>query len=158
MHKVIDWNEIFVYKDGDLYWKETKGNAKKGSKAGYLHHTGYVCVGYQGKSYRIHRIIWEMHNWPIPSNKHIDHADRNKTNNRIENLRCCSHAQNAQNMKLHVKNISGHRGVTWYKPYEKWNAYIMDNNKRKHLGYFDDVNDAIAARKAAEQQLQWNQY
>jgi len=154
-----NWNEIFDYKDGELYWKRTFGQrAKAGSQAGYIRSDGYKVIAYEKRIYKAHRIIWEMHNWPIPSNKEIDHKDQNKSNNRIDNLRCCSHAQNAQNPKLSVKNTSGHRGVMWYKPLQKWAAYIRRDGKRKHLGYFDDINDAIAARLKAEHEIGWNQF
>ena len=156
---MIDWNEIFDYKDGELYWKINRSTRiKKGSKAGYLHHKGYMCVLYQNKSYSVHRIVWEMHNWPIPSNKEIDHADRNKANNKIENLRCCSRSQNCQNPSMRNNNTSGHTGVCWHKTRKKWSAYITINGKKRHLGWFNTLEEAIAARKKAEQELGWNQF
>ena len=47
-------------------------------------------------------------------------------------------------------NTSGTTGVSWDKTYQKWNAYIMLKRKRKNLGYFHNKQDAINARKEAE--------
>ena len=41
-------------------------------------------------------------------------------------------------------------GVCWSNEHKKWRAYIGVNGRQKHLGYFDDINDAIKARKDAE--------
>ena len=52
--------------------------------------------------------------------------------------------------KLQSNNKSGYPGVNWYKAYGKWRARIRLYNKEYHLGYFDDIKDAIKARKEAE--------
>lgn len=49
-----------------------------------------------------------------------------------------------------VPPASNHAGVSWNKASRKWNAYISADGKLKYLGSFDDLNDAIAARKKAE--------
>lgn len=41
-------------------------------------------------------------------------------------------------------------GVCWSNASNKWRAYINIDGKQKHLGYFDDIEDAIKARKEAE--------
>jgi hypothetical protein len=115
-------------------------------------------IVYRKKQYSAHRIIWEMHNWPIPSNKEIDHFDNNRLNNKIGNLRCCGRNQNAQNKSLAKNNISGITGISWQAKSQKWIANITVKRKRKYLGIFSDLNDAIAARKKAEQDLGWNQF
>lgn len=48
---------------------------------------------------------------------------------------------------------SGTVGVTWDSQRGKWHAYISINKNSKHLGFFDDINDAIAARKMAEDEI-----
>ena len=45
------------------------------------------------------------------------------------------------------KNIPG---VCWSNTANKWRAYINLEGKQKHLGYFDNIEDAIQARKDAE--------
>ena len=54
------------------------------------------------------------------------------------------------NKGIRSNNSSGVTGVGWSKKNNKWRARITLNNKEYHLGYFDDKNDAIKARKEAE--------
>lgn len=61
--------------------------------------------------------------------------------------------RSALKSKLHKNNKSGVKGVTYLKDRQKWLAYIGFQNKTKTLGYFKDKDDAIAARKKAEQEL-----
>lgn len=53
--------------------------------------------------------------------------------------------------KVQSNNTSGYKGVFWSKYHNKWQAYIHLHGKRKHLGYFDDIEDAIKARIEAEE-------
>lgn len=53
--------------------------------------------------------------------------------------------------KTYKNNKSGHKGVAWMKTRQKWRAYIGFKGKQITLGYFDDKEDAIKARKAAEE-------
>lgn len=53
--------------------------------------------------------------------------------------------------KKSSRNTSGHKGVSWEKRSGKWHAYIGIKGKNKHLGYFDDLEDAVKARKEAEE-------
>lgn len=55
--------------------------------------------------------------------------------------------------KVRSDNISGVKGVTWYKPTKKWVAYIAFQKKKYNLGYYEDIEDAIKARKKAEKEL-----
>lgn len=54
---------------------------------------------------------------------------------------------------LNRRNTSGVKGVTWHKQKGKWKAFISFQGKYKHLGYFEFLDDAIAARKKAEKEL-----
>jgi hypothetical protein len=74
--------------------------------------------------------------------EHVDHIDRNKKNNRIENLRPATKSQNAINSKMRSTNTSGFRGVYWNGRRSKWHARLTIDNKVKHLGYFDSVEEA----------------
>ena len=81
-----------------------------------------------------------------------DHRDGDGLNNRRENLRSCSHAENLRNRGAQVNNISGLKGVSWHKQSGKWDASIRVNGKGKHLGLFTTKEAAHAAycRAAAE--------
>jgi len=80
----------------------------------------------------------------------VDHKDRDSLNNRKYNLRPCNDSTNSMNSKLYRTNKSGHKGVCWDSRSNKWIAYIMKNQKYKHLGYFDSIEDAVQIREKAE--------
>ena len=69
----MDWNDVFEYRDGLLYWKiKTNRNMKIGRMAGSMAGNGYMQVHCFGKVRLMHRIIWEMHNGEIPEGMEID--------------------------------------------------------------------------------------
>ena len=66
----------------------------------------------------------------------IDHLDRNKTNNHINNLRNVSRSENCRNRNKWAGCTSVHKGVSFYKLTEKWCAQAKFNGKQIHLGYY----------------------
>ena len=79
-----------------------------------------------------------------------DHHDRNKLNNRRENLVPCTEQENARNKSIPSNNTSGVIGVSWSKQCQNWESYIVINRQKIHLGRFDNKDDAIKARLIAE--------
>lgn len=110
---------------------------------------GYRHGSILGVTYRAHRVAWLYHYGFWPS-QYIDHVDGDPTNNRINNLRDVTKSQNNRNKRASSRCKSGCNGVTWCKQREKWLANIRIFDKTLNLGRYDDKNDAIAARKAAE--------
>ena len=131
--------ELFTYKDGELYWKCIPNNRVDllNKKAGTHHGKGYTktCINYQ--DYYNHRLIFMMHYGYIPA--HIDHIDGNPANNRVENLREATMAENQHNRGIQKNNSSGVKGVSWHKHSKKWAVQMRINNQYKHLGYFKDI-------------------
>ena len=125
------------------------GKKKKGDEAGYVDAYGYRGIGINCKHYKIHRLAWLYHYGEWPKNQ-IDHRDKNRLNNRIDNLRDVTTAINSTNMKKHKNNTSSVTGVYWSNYFERWVAIIHVKRKVKHLGIFKEFNDAVKARKAAE--------
>lgn len=80
----------------------------------------------------------------------IDHIDGNKTNNAIHNLRLATASQNLMNTGLRSDNRSGVKGVSFVQRLQKYTASIRKNGKIVFLGNFARMEDAVAARKAAE--------
>lgn len=80
----------------------------------------------------------------------VDHINRNTLDNRKCNLRFTTKSLNAANCKTHKHNTSGFKGVS--KSGNKWRAYIVLNNKQKHIGCFSTKEEAAVAynKKAIE--------
>lgn len=147
----MNWNDIFEYRDWALYWRIKPGKSMLlGSKAGTIRKNGYLSVGFGRSEFYIHRIVWEMHNGSIPDLMQIDHIDQIRTNNKIENLRLVTSAENNRNQTMQHNNTSGYTGVTWRKDRCKWSARIEFEGKVRYLGNFSKFDEAVAARKLAE--------
>ena len=78
-----------------------------------------------------------------------DHRNHNKLDNRRDNLRVCTSSQNQGNRKLQQNTTSQYKGVYWHKLTGKWLAYIGVNNKKIHLGLFDNERTAAFAYNLA---------
>jgi len=130
-------NELFEYRDGEIYYKVSRSRNKAGEKAGTLCNKKYYRVKIDGKVYLNHRIIFMMHYGYLP--KEIDHIDGNKLNNKIENLRPASHAENQWNTKKRKDSNANVKGVSWHKKNKMWNVKINCNNNRYNIGYFKDL-------------------
>ena len=93
----------------------------------------------------MHREILEY----IPKGKVVDHKNRNKLDNRKENLRITTQSYNAANSPPR-KGTSKFKGVHWGNRYNKWIAKIEKEGKFYRLGHYDcEINAAIAYNKKA---------
>lgn len=118
--------EAFRYDEntGKLYWKISRGNqVKVGAEVTNKGSHGYIEVKYDGRSYLVHRLTWQLFHRRKPS-QYIDHINGNKLDNRIENLRECSMSTNIANAKLFSNNKSGARGVSWSKTMSAWKLLL----------------------------------
>lgn len=152
-----DWNELFEYRDGELYWKINRHNRTyPGQRAGCINPTtGYCMVWVCDSRYAVHRVIWEMFNGPLPSSDTVvRHINNIKTDNRIENLRIGSQQNNIHDMtRDNIKrkdNKTGIIGVHWHKAAGKWAATARYNGKEYHLGTFSNFFEACCARRSFE--------
>lgn len=75
----------------------------------------------------------------------FDHINRDIFDNRKCNLRECTPSQNNMNRKKMAGTSSKYKGVHWAKPNKKWKAKIVIHDKRIHLGYFENEEDAARA-------------
>lgn len=126
---------LFDYRDGQLFWKIRRRKVVMGSAAGWHNDSGYLMVGVDAIKFRVHRLIFLWHHGHMPDE--IDHIDRDRTNNHIENLRAVSHSQNNAN--------NGSRGTTFISSSGKWRAQITIRGKGLHVGCFDTEEAAHAA-------------
>lgn len=149
--------EYFDYnaETGELTWRVSlSSNAPIGAKAGCLNNRGYLTVQVNKKSYKVHRVIWLWVHGYFPEHQ-VDHINRDRADNRLENLREATQSCNLRNAKQKSNNISGVTGVSWYKWSRKWTAKISVNHRNHHLGYFQDFTDAVRARHQAEVEHNW---
>ena len=128
-------NLLFEFKDGVLYNKPDRPYpAKAGQPVGY-EIVGYQFVEVKRQKYAVHRIAFYMqHGW-VPDE--IDHINGNGMDNRIQNLRPATTAQNAQNRSLLITNTTGYKGVRTHKRSNRFQAQMKINGKQRHLGTFD---------------------
>ena len=78
------------------------------------------------------------------------HGELTRYDNRKENLRIVTKTQNSMNVNIRKNNTSGVTGVSWHKKSNKWRAYITVNSKMKEIGCFCSFDDAVLARRKAE--------
>lgn len=111
--------------------------------------TFYWRAKIRGRYHSLHRVAWAINYGVWPSGQ-IDHRNGDGLDNRLENLRDATHTQNQRNQRIHKKNTTGVRGVSPYRRTGQFQALILFNGKRLHLGCFDTVEAAASARAAAE--------
>lgn len=124
-------------------WKHAPGDV-----AGCLGQ-GYWRIRVDGVLYKRSRLAWlyMTGHWP---NCEVDHRNLVKSDDRWENLRDLTGRKNSRNNPIKKNNTSGHTGVSWDKRYQKWQAYLMLDRKKIHLGYFASKDEAVTARQVAE--------
>lgn len=153
----MKWLDLFDYRDGRIYWKVSKGpSARVGDEIGSGGNS-YDVVVVDGGAHLVHRIVWEMHNGEIPYGLCIDHINGVRNDNRICNLRLVTVSENNRNKRLDKRNKIGVHGVYWEKDRRRYKVSICDGGKWKHVGRFESLDDAVAARKAAEKELGYHQ-
>ena len=134
---------------GILSWRIKYYRAAPGDSTGCASPDGYLRTMLLGKLYLVHRLAWFYVHGVWPKDQ-IDHINRQRDDNRLCNLREVTDQGNRRNMSTSVANSSGYTGVSWFKRDSKWQVSIMHNYKKIHLGYFTNIEDAVAARKAGE--------
>lgn len=127
-------HELFECRDGKLYWKASGPGRRIDLLAGSVGTNGYVNVFVGKKQMYAHRIVYTMFTGETP--EAIDHINSIRSDNRIENLRACSIADNNKNMRKSTANKSGIKNVSWYAPYQKWRVALRVNSKQKCIGYY----------------------
>lgn len=147
----ISCRDIFDYKDGALYWRFDRGsNAKAEARAGRLLPTGYRSIHVSGRRYQEHRLIFLWWHGVLPGQ--IDHINQNKSDNRIENLRRCTHSTNQVNTAPR-QSKSGIRGVRMVDKTGRWAVRVYKDGKEIRVGTFATMEEASAAYRAKMHEL-----
>lgn len=152
----MNYRDFFTYDNGKLFWKprgESEFSSSRsyklhmryaGKEAGSLGKNGYIYVRVNGVPQLAHRVVWAIHHGEMP-NYEIDHIDRDRLNNRIENLRLATSSENKWNMSIPSHNTSGRKGVSLHKPTGRYASYIKIDGKKRHIGYFSTLDAASEA-------------
>ena len=143
---LISWQrvrELFVYREDGWLERAVGGRKHAASYRGRFIGSGYLALSVDSRTYYVHRLVWFYHRAVWPS--HVDHIDGCKTNNRIENLRECTAAQNQHNTTAKSCSQSGLKGVFPAGSEGKWLSLIVLDGKQKYLGTF---TDKVAAARA----------
>lgn len=129
-----------------VYLDEQDYSLVKG-KTFYVHHVGqmfYVRINPHKVS--LHRLIMKP-----PKGLVVDHVNRNGLDNRRENLRVVTIQENLRNQKR-PNNKTGTTGVSLQRSGKNmgYTAQIKINYQKIHLGFFNNLEDAVKARRDAE--------
>jgi len=136
--------ELFTYKDGQLLRKTSGFGKNIGDVVGRVNKQGYILTKINGKLYRVHRLIYQLHRGQIPDRFQIDHINGIRSDNRIENLRAVSVMENQwnrHNAKGYTKRQNG-----------KFQASIYTNGAYKALGTYETKQEARVAYEEAKKE------
>lgn len=121
---------------GLFKWRADRSNVKAGTVAGCIDVNGYWQITVMNRSRKAHHIafLYMTGEWP---DRHIDHVNQVKHDNRWANLRLANDAQNNANRPVRRDSRSGLKGVGWIAKKRKWRAQIKHAGRSRHLGYFE---------------------
>jgi hypothetical protein len=127
-------------------------NVRVGQVAGVLLKIGYRKIVVNNAQLYAHHVAWYLHygEWPAEM---IDHANGDRDDNRIRNLRLANQSQQNFNTKTSVTNTSGRKGVAKCSKTGRWRAYIMLGRKQRFLGNHVSFDAAVMAREQAEAEI-----
>ena len=149
--EIQGYPNYLIYSDGRVESKK-----RQGSNGGFLIPTlgtqryYYVGLCRDGKKTikKIHRLVAEAY-IPNPENKKcVDHINRIKSDNRLENLRWATHSENSQNTGIYSRNKSGHKYVCYYKR-GGWQFQKEEKNKYKIQKHFKTKTQALCYKYIA---------
>ena len=135
--------ELFEDSGNSVRWRERRSSSIKPGSEVTRRINGYYTVHLGDSYFLVHRILFKMRTGEEPS--HIDHIDGNKLNNRQDNLRAATKAQNGWNRPIQKNSSSGVKNVTKCPRTGKWVVRIIANGVRHNGGRFDDIYQAEIA-------------
>lgn len=135
---------------GVFTWKVSRrGKTRIGAIAGLSQDgRGYRRIIIDNKQHYEHRLVWLYVHGKWPSGQ-IDHANGDRADNRLCNLRLATHSENMCNSRMRYHNQAGLKGASWHQESGKWQARIRKDGVVTSLGYFSTPEEAHAAYVAA---------
>lgn len=150
VRKLLDYDPL----TGIFRWRDMPQGRRSliGEVAGFPGNNGHWRIQIDGRTYQAHRVAWLYMTGVMPVEE-VDHENLKRSDNRWENLRLATHAQNMSNTSARATNTSGFKGVSLFKQSGKWKAQIQSEGKGYHLGLFDTPEAAHAAYVEAANRL-----
>lgn len=143
LQSILDYNP----ETGILTWKINKQKIVIGSEAGHKRSDGYRRICIDAKLYYSHSIAFMIYTGKWIDL--IDHKNQIRDDNRILNLIPSNKSENGKNSKKSSNNTSGYNGVYFFKRDKNWQVKVTSEGKQIHIGYFENIEDAIEARNKA---------
>jgi len=141
---------------GVFTWKtRTARRVHVGDIAGSVTKQGYLGIKILGERYLAHRLAWLYEYGAFPEG-FIDHANMNRLDNRLINLRLATHQENKRNGKRYRNNTSGYRGV--YLKNGRYEAYLMVDKKVVYVGRYITAEGASFALEEVAQKVHGDFY
>jgi len=136
----------YDFVSGRLTWKRreemsSQWNGKHAGATAGSTKNGYKEVSIDNRNYRSHRIIWKLVFGSIPNDMQIDHADGDGMNNRLNNLRLVTNAENQRNRRADT----GRKFKGVYKKGNGFKVELTHKGERLYLGYYDSERLAAFA-------------
>jgi hypothetical protein len=143
---------------GEFWWKiDRNQSVRAGMRAGSPTNKGYRSILIERKKIEEHRLAWLMvHGEQPAAGMYIDHINRNRSDNRIQNLRVVDPVGSAANRVREVYKSGNERGIAFNRSNGKWQVSVpITNRKSKYIGCYDDIHDARIARDAADRAVRF---
>lgn len=161
-NSIFGKNQIVLHENyAEIILRDRQGKEKNRAKVSlcrvdelkninwYASGSRYVSGNTKNGIVMLHRFILKAKKDEI-----VDHINHDTFDNRDENIRICTQSENMMNTIIPNTNKSGFKGVSKQKRDNKWRAYITINKKQIHLGSFDTYEEAVEARKKANEKYQ----
>lgn len=152
LKSILDYNPdsgVFIWKVSSKNNQHDLGS-EAGCRANHGSKSDYIIIGIDKEIYRAHRLAFLYMTGAAPY--HVDHKDRDGTNNRWDNLRSASKQSNAANTGKRSDNTSGYKGVSYRsdaRRIKKWRAHIYKDGKQVCIGTYSTKDEAAKAHDEA---------
>ena len=146
------WKQINNYPDYEINYNDATVRNIKTNKIlkPYLENDGYhritLCKDKKRKNFRIHRLMG-LTFLPNSNNKPcVDHKNRNRSDNRLVNLKWATLSENQQNRSKNKNNTTGYTNIRWQENKQGWEFHKRYQCKQ-YSKFSKDLEVCLKARE-----------